>query len=74
MTKVFVTELNQRLYRAASEILGMYVNVHRDNEKYKLLAGRVARGFLVQPSNTIDAGTSEIMRNVIAQRGLGLPR
>jgi alkylation response protein AidB-like acyl-CoA dehydrogenase len=74
MTKVFVTELNQRLYRTASEILGMYVNVRWDNEKYKLLAGRVARGFLVQPSNTIDAGTSEIMRNVIANRGLGLPR
>ncbi len=74
MTKVFVTELNQRLYRSASEILGMYANVRWDNEKYRLLAGRVARGFLVQPSNTIDAGTSEIMRNVIAQRGLGLPR
>ena len=74
MVKVFVTELNQRLYRTGSDILGMYTNFRWDNEKYKLLHGRVARGFLVQPSNTIDAGTSEIMRNIIATRGLGLPK
>jgi alkylation response protein AidB-like acyl-CoA dehydrogenase len=74
MTKVFATEHNQRLYRGGSEILGMYTNLRWDNEKYRLLHGRIQRGFLVQPSNTIDSGTSEIMRNVIATRGLGLPR
>ncbi len=74
MCKVFTTELNQRLYRTAGEILGMYTNIRWDNDKYRLLAGRAARGVLVTPSNTIDSGTSEIMRNVIAQRGLGLPR
>ena len=74
MTKVFATEHNQRLYIGASEILGMYANFRWDNEKYKLLEGRIQRGFLVQPSSTIDSGTSEIMRNVIATRGLGLPR
>jgi alkylation response protein AidB-like acyl-CoA dehydrogenase len=74
MCKVFSTELNQRLFRAAGEILGMYANFRWDNEKYRLLEGRVQRGLLVTPSNTIDSGTSEIMRNVIATRGLGLPR
>jgi alkylation response protein AidB-like acyl-CoA dehydrogenase len=74
MCKVFSTELNQRLFRAAGEILGLYANFRWDNEKYRLLEGRVQRGLLVTPSNTIDSGTSEIMRNVIATRGLGLPR
>ncbi len=74
MVKVFSTELNQRLFRAGSEILGMYANFRWDNQKYRILEGRIQRGFLIQPSNTIDSGTSEIMRNVIAGRGLGLPR
>jgi len=39
-----------------------------------LAAGAVARQFLYARSETIMGGTSEIQRNVIAQRILGLPR
>jgi 3-oxocholest-4-en-26-oyl-CoA dehydrogenase alpha subunit len=62
--KLFSTELNQRLARTAIDIAG--------------LAGTVdsgfTYGFLRSVANTIEGGTSEVQRGIIATRGLGLPR
>ena len=41
---------------------------------YAPLAGRVEREWMYATTWTIAGGTSEILRNVIATRGLGLPR
>ena len=55
------------------EILGPYGQLTESSE-WSPIRALVSRGFLESISATIGAGTSEIMRNIIAQRGLGLPR
>ena len=71
--KVFGSEMTQRLYRTGMSMMGLYGTLSRGS-KWAPLHGRIQRGFLTSFSSTIAAGTSEIQRNVIAQRGLGLPR
>jgi alkylation response protein AidB-like acyl-CoA dehydrogenase len=66
--KVFWSELFQRMSQSAMEMLGPYGQL-TDNEfapfSYTYLRSR---------GNTIEAGTSEVMRNTIAYRVLGLPK
>ena len=73
MTKVFVSELEQRLVNAGMEMLGPYGQLE-EGSPWVPLGGRIEWYYLHSFMTTIGAGTSEIGRNVIAQRGLGLPR
>ncbi len=70
--KLYSTELNQRIARTAMKVLGLYGQV-RDRE-HSPTKGRWTQTFLRSVAYTIEGGTSEIQRNIIAQRGLGLPR
>jgi alkylation response protein AidB-like acyl-CoA dehydrogenase len=70
--KLASSELGKALYRLGTEIQGAYgavVDEERGEE-----GGRWALSYLVSFANTIAGGTSEIQRNIIAQRVLGLPR
>jgi alkylation response protein AidB-like acyl-CoA dehydrogenase len=66
LMKLFFSELNQRMQETAIDSMGP--------------AGMVADGngwqygFLRSRANTIEAGTSEVLRNILAERVLGLPR
>jgi alkylation response protein AidB-like acyl-CoA dehydrogenase len=74
MTKVFATEFSQRIARTSTKLLGLYGGLRDRNSEYSPMRGRWATMYLASVSATIAGGTSEIQRNVIATRGLGLPR
>ena len=71
--KVFGSELGLRIADAAGEILGMHALV---NEGTELVpdAPRWFNRVLAARQYTISAGTSEIQRNIIGERVLGLPK
>jgi alkylation response protein AidB-like acyl-CoA dehydrogenase len=73
MSKVFGSETLQRTTTSALEILGLYGALGRD-DKWAPLKGRVQEHWMISFSHKIAAGTSEVQRNIIAGRGLGLPR
>jgi alkylation response protein AidB-like acyl-CoA dehydrogenase len=73
MSKVFGSETLQRTTTAAMEILGLYGALGRDDKRAPL-NGRVQEHWMISFSHKIAAGTSEVQRNIIASRGLGLPR
>ncbi len=71
LLKLYTTELNQRIARSAVHVLGMYGQLRGEGAPN---GGAWAQTFLRSQAYTIEGGTSEIQRNIIAQRGLGLPR
>ena len=73
MGKVFGTELQQHLTETGMQMLGLHGQLE-PGSKYAPLEGRIEHLHLANISETIAAGTSEIQRNIIATRGLGLPR
>jgi alkylation response protein AidB-like acyl-CoA dehydrogenase len=70
-SKLVWSENNQRLTKLALEILGSHAQLTNGGGgsdgywQYQQLRSR---------GNTIEAGTSEILRNIVAERVLGLPR
>ncbi len=69
IAKLFTTELNQRIARTALHVLGMDGQAPRQHSHSKW-----TQQYLRTVAATIAGGTSEIQRNIIATRGLGLPR
>ena len=70
VAKLRWSEANQRLTKLAIEIIGQEAQIADGDGvlaywRYQQLRSR---------GNTIEAGTSEILRNIIAERVLGLPR
>ena len=71
MTKLFASELNQRIARTGIKVLGLYGQLYGSDAPMK---GRYESTYMTSLASTIAGGTSEIQRNIIATRGLGLPR
>jgi alkylation response protein AidB-like acyl-CoA dehydrogenase len=71
--KIFWSEMNQRMQKTAMEILGPYGQLTRDSS-YAIDGGQWVHHYLRSRGNTIEAGTSEIQRNIIGHFVLGLPR
>ena len=80
--KLYAAELSQRVAETGIRISGLYGQLDRGASDEKESAssrwapnrGRFMRSYLQTVSATIAGGTSEVQRNIIATRGLGLPR
>jgi alkylation response protein AidB-like acyl-CoA dehydrogenase len=71
--KIFWSELNQRFQQIAMEVLGPYGQLaHGSADAFD--EGQWAYSYLRSRGNTIEAGTSEIQRNIIGHFVLGLPK
>ncbi len=73
LLKLFLSELDQRIANTGLHILGMHGSLMPGSPLAKLQA-QFALTYLTTVPRTIAGGTSEIQRNIIATRGLGLPR
>jgi len=73
VVKVFADELGQRIANVGLQILGPQVQL-RDNSKWAFLRRRFTFLYNFNRGLSLAGGTSEIQRNTIALRGLGLPR
>jgi len=81
MAKLFKTELAQRIASLGMEIFGYYGQLAPGSEwsgmqsgKWSKLQSSFAEMYMGSPSATIAQGTSQIHRNIIAVRGLDMPR
>jgi alkylation response protein AidB-like acyl-CoA dehydrogenase len=70
MIKLYYADITQRLYRLAMDVLG------RDGLRFvhKHEPGGWTGSYLYSLAASIGGGTSEIQRNIIGERVLGLPR
>jgi len=73
MSKIAGTEVYNRVLDYGLELLGMYGALEPGSDQAEL-QGRFLKMRLFYTSGPILAGTNEIQKNIIAQRGLGLPR
>ncbi len=68
--KLFLSELHKKIGLLGLETMGMYSQL----SEHAHIGGELSNFYLWGIRRTIAAGSSEIQRNVIATRGLGLPR
>ncbi len=73
MTKLFASELNQRVARTSMKVAGLYGQLMSGSE-WAPGRGRYGSMYIQTLSSTIAGGTSEVQRGIIATRGLGLPK
>jgi alkylation response protein AidB-like acyl-CoA dehydrogenase len=68
-TKTFCTELEQRIATFCARVLGPQAMLAEPG-----LAHRVSRNVCYAPAYTIMGGTTQILRSILGERTLGLPR
>jgi len=73
VAKIYASELIEKMARTGCQILGSFSQI-LPGSKWAPLMGRFASAYQHCLTLKIAGGTSEIQRNIIATRGLGLPR
>lgn len=72
-SKAYCTLFEQRLNELATRVIGP-LSLMRKHPDWCPLNVDVAESYLWGPSYTLQGGTVEILKSIVAQRGLGLPR
>jgi hypothetical protein len=72
MAKVYGTTFEQRLANTAMEILGLYGQLSPES-KWVPVQGLAYHSYLSSKGYSLQAGTTEILKNILALRKLGLP-
>ena len=72
-TKTFCTELEQRVAAFCADVLGAAATLAEPGYLDDV-ARRVSRNICYAPAYTIMGGTAQILRNILGERTLGLPR
>ncbi len=71
--KVFSTEMMQRLQNFSLHCMGLYGQLEPDDPRAPI-GGSAENGYMAAVMPTFGAGANELQRNIMAQRGLGMPR
>ncbi|MEO9256316.1 MAG: acyl-CoA dehydrogenase family protein [Tepidiformaceae bacterium] len=75
IVKLFASELEQRMASVVFHMGGLFSQLtSRHQSEWEPLMGRLGRFQLHSVAATIGGGTSEVQRNIVATRGLGMPR
>lgn len=72
MSKAYSTAFEQRLASTAIEIAGPYGQLHAES-KLAPMNGLAYHSYLSSKGYSLQAGSTEVLKNIIAGRGLGLP-
>lgn len=72
MSKVYGTTFEQRLASAAIEIAGLYGQLSPES-KWVPMSGLAYHSYLSSKGYSLQGGTSEILKNILASRKLELP-
>ena len=73
-SKMFASELVLRVSRTCIKVYGLYSNVWDPDSEHSPQKSVFTQSNVHAVIGTIGGGSSEIQRNIIATRGLGLPR
>jgi alkylation response protein AidB-like acyl-CoA dehydrogenase len=79
VAKLAFAEENQRIYELCVDLMGAEGTLHSSNypkirpDGVSLGTADVHKAFLRARANSIEGGTSEVMRNILGERVLGLP-
>ncbi|MBI4312207.1 MAG: acyl-CoA dehydrogenase family protein [Chloroflexi bacterium] len=72
-SKLFASEMGQRMANFGTQLMGLHSQLDKGSLR-AVYEGSAGRSYMLSVPGTIAGGSSEIQRNIIASRGLGLPR
>ena len=72
MAKAYCTTFEQKLASVATEILGLYGQLLAES-RWAPVMGMAPHSYLGSRGYSLQAGTTEVLKNIVATRGLGLP-